>query len=128
MAGIINREKENYIFYTFLCAYIIFLTYLSVNLNIWIDEMYTLDTTSYNLKTVIKKSYDFEAQPPAYFVLLAIWRTINSDYVFARLFSVLCIVLASFIFFRLIKLISGADRSRWMQVLFLLKSYFSTHE
>ena len=123
MAGIINREKENYIFYTFLCAYIIFLTYLSVNLNIWIDEMYTLDTTSYNLKTVIKKSYDFEAQPPAYFVLLAIWRTINSDYVFARLFSVLCIVLASFIFFRLIKLISGADRSRWMQVLFLLNPF-----
>jgi hypothetical protein len=127
MTGFINKynttTNKNLIFYTFLAGYAAFIIYLCSHLNIWVDEVYTLDTTSYNLKGVIKQSYDFEAQPPFYFVLLSLWRTINSSVFFARLFSAVSVAAAAFVFCKLIKLISQKECSQWFIILFLLNPF-----
>ncbi len=118
-----TTANKKFIFYTFLLGYAAFIIYLCSYLNIWIDEIYTLDTTSYNLRRVIKQSYNFEAQPPLYFVLVAMWRTINSGIFFARLFSALSVAAAAFVFCKLVKLISQKECSRWFIILFLLNPF-----
>ena len=115
--------NKNFIFLAFLLAYISFIIYLCINLNVWIDEIYTLDTTSYSISGVIKQSYNFEAQPPLYFVLLSLWRTVNSSIFIARLFSVISIGAAAFIFYKLVNLISEKKCSRWLIALFLLNPF-----
>jgi hypothetical protein len=66
------------IFYAFVVLYSAFMMYLCYELNIWVDEAYTLDTTSakYSLSKVIYQSYNFESQPPLYFILLWLWRSL----------------------------------------------------
>jgi 4-amino-4-deoxy-L-arabinose transferase-like glycosyltransferase len=127
MTGFIDKynttTNKNFIFYTFFAGYAAFIIYLCSYLNIWVDEVYTLDTTSYNLRGVIKQSYDFEAQPPLYFILLSLWRTINSSIFFARLFSALSVAAAAFVFCKLVKLISQKECSRWFIILFLLNPF-----
>ena len=63
---------------------------LAFILNIWVDEAYSLHTTSGSLTEAFAKSIVFEQQAPAYFLLLDLWRTIDPSAVFARLLSVLC--------------------------------------
>ena len=127
MTELLNRDKAgsntNIVFWFFLLVYAAFIIYLCRVLNIWIDEVYTMDTTSYSLRGVISQSYNFEGQPPAFFVFLSLWRTINSDLFFARLFSVACIGIAAWIFHKMVVLISGKDCSLWFVVLFLLNPY-----
>jgi hypothetical protein len=115
--------NKNFIFSVFLLAYIIFIIYLCINLNVWIDEIYTLNTTSYSVSGVIKQSYYFEGQPPLYFLLLSFWRTINSSIFFARLFSLISVGAAAFIFYKLANLICQKKCSRWVIVLFLLNPF-----
>jgi 4-amino-4-deoxy-L-arabinose transferase-like glycosyltransferase len=118
-----NSHLKKTLFYGFILVYTITLLYLSNVLNIWLDEAYTLDTTSYNLSKVISQSYSFESQPPVYFILLSLWRKISMDVFFARLFSIISIGLAAYFFYRLIRLISGVEASRWLLVLFLLNPF-----
>jgi hypothetical protein len=110
-------------FYLFLLLYSVALLYLCQHLNVWVDETYTLNTTSRNLKVVINQAYNFEGQPPVYFVLLSIWRYINSGVFFARLFSICCVGTAAFIFNRLVNLVSTNVSSKWMVVIFLLNPF-----
>jgi uncharacterized membrane protein len=127
MAKFIDRYgtafNKNFIFRVFVCAYAAFVIYLCYFLNVWIDEIYTLDTTSYSIGGVIKQSYDFEAQPPLYFVLLSLWRTIDPGIFFARLFSAAAVGLAAFVFHKLVHLISGKECPRWLLVIFLLNPF-----
>jgi len=116
-------EWRNLIFYGFIIVYSISLVFLSFKLNIWEDEAYSLHTTSNKLSTVINQSYEFEGQPPFYFLILAIWRHINSGIFFARLFSLLFIGLSAYFFYRLVHLVSGFKGSRWTLVIFLLNPF-----
>lgn len=125
-----NFIKNNYkvwnkslIFYGFLVAYAVFAIYLSIELNVWEDETYSLHTSSNSLPIVISQSYNFEGQPPVYFVLLALWRLINPGIFFARIFSLLLIAFSAIIFYRLVRLISGNDSSRWLVIIFLLNPF-----
>ena len=59
-------------------------------LNTWIDESYTLRTTGQTLQYAIYQAIHFELQPPLYFALLTLWRSIDHSIFFARLFSVVC--------------------------------------
>lgn len=120
-----NNSKlfKNIFFLSFLLIYSITITFLCSRLNVSNDEIFSLDTTSYDLKGVIKQSYNFEGQPPLYFLLLSLWRKINSGDFFARLFSVLSVALSSFVFYKLIQLINAARCSRWLIVLFLINPY-----
>jgi hypothetical protein len=58
-------------------------------LNIWIDEAYTLQSTGGGVFRATERALQFELQPPLYFVVLALWRTINDSLFFARLLSAL---------------------------------------
>ena len=118
-----QRKENNFIFYAFLLLYAAVLVYLSSRLNIWVDEAYTLNTTARNLNDVIGQSYSFEGQPPVYFILLSIWRKINSSIFFARFFSLIFVALATWFFYRLARLVSGNNYSRWLVVLFLLNPF-----
>jgi uncharacterized membrane protein len=114
---------SNLIFYGFLFVYFVLLFYLCSQLNLWVDETFTLDTTSRGFLDVIRQSYKFEGQPPVYFILFSLWRNILPGIFFAKLFSVLCIGLSAWFFYRLVKLVGGNENSRWMLVVFLLNPF-----
>lgn len=66
---------------------------LAASLNVWLDEAFSLNTTSKDIGYAIFHSINFEGQPPLFFAILKLWRTLNNSIVFARLFSVFCISL-----------------------------------
>ncbi len=63
---------------------------LAYLLDIRFDEAFTLNTTSHGVVYAFQQAIKFEQQAPLYFVLLSLWRNIDSSIFFARLFSVLC--------------------------------------
>jgi hypothetical protein len=71
-------------------AHALVATILAEVLNIWIDEGYTLDTTSRTIAYAWSQAISFESQPPFYFLLMTLWRRICDTVFFARLFSVCC--------------------------------------
>ncbi len=122
--SMVNKlEWKNLTFYGFIFVYTALLIFLAVKLNVWEDEAYSLHTTSNNLATVVKQSYDFEGQPPFYFLVLAIWRNINSGVFFARLLSLIFIGFGAYFFYRVASLISGFGSSKWILVIFLLNPF-----
>jgi uncharacterized membrane protein len=118
-----NSFAKKSLFYAFLIIYSAVLLYLCKVLNIWLDEAYTLDTTARPLSQVITQSYSFESQPPVYFILLSLWRKISADVFFARLFSLISIGLAACFFYKLIRLLSAVEGSKWLVLLFLLNPF-----
>ena len=96
---------------------------LSATLNIWIDEAFTLLTTSRDIPYAIKHSIEFELQPPAYFVLLNIWRNINSSPFFSRLFSSLCIALSVIIVKKLSEQFFKSIHPGWLVFCFALNPF-----
>ena len=66
---------------------------LAALLNLGIDEGFSLNTTSKDIGYAIFHSIQFEGQPPFYFALLNLWRSLNSSIFFARLLSILAISL-----------------------------------
>jgi uncharacterized membrane protein len=63
---------------------------LSVLLNIWVDEAYSLHTTAHGIGEAWRRALSFEMQPPFYFVLLSLWRFLSPSLFHARLLSVCC--------------------------------------
>ena len=119
-----NQIKlKNIIFFGFLIVYSILLLYLSYKINISEDETYTINTTSRDLAGVIKQSYNFEGQPPFYFILLSLWRHLYPGIFFAKLFSLTCIYLSAFVFYRLVQYFSGIECSKWLLIIFLLNPF-----
>lgn len=127
MEGLLDRfhksTAKNIIFIIFLLVYAVFLLYLCNELNVSEDESYTLNTTSKSLAGVIHQSYIFEGQPPFYFLLIAIWRTINPSVFFARFSSIVFILLAAWQFLKLVNYFAGKENSKWMVAVFLLNPY-----
>ena len=116
-------RSKNLIFLGFLVIYTASLLYLSNELVIWQDDTFTLHTTANNLSLVIRQSYNFEGQPPVYFILLSIWRKLDQGIFFARLFSLLFIGLAAYFFHRVVRLVFGDDSARWLLIIFLLNPF-----
>jgi hypothetical protein len=123
----INELKKikgiNLLFGLLILAYAYFIVYLCYYLNIWDDELYSLHTSDNSFHEVIRQSYIAERQAPFYFLLLALWRTINSGVFFARLLSPLCIGLAAFIFYKIVRFVLDIENSRWLLLVFLLNPY-----
>jgi hypothetical protein len=62
---------------------------LAAGLNIWTDEAFTLHTTGAGPVFAWQQAVRFEAQPPLYFVLEAVWRLLDeASIVFARCSSI----------------------------------------
>lgn len=72
-------------------------------LNIWADEASTLYTTRNGLFNAFQNALADEKQAPFYFWILSLWRDLNGSIFFARLFSVLCSLIAIRLFFALAK-------------------------
>jgi uncharacterized membrane protein len=116
---------EKTIWGTALLCYILFLLWQANILNIWVDEAYTLATTANSLPVVIKRSYNFEGQPPLYFMLLSIWRWFNNGIFFARLFSVISVLLSAVVFYKLLTAITQQYYSnrKWLVALYLCNPF-----
>jgi uncharacterized membrane protein len=64
---------------------------LALTLNLGTDEGFSLETTKHGLAHAIDRGLYFELQPPAYFAVLNVWRSVFGDSIFAaRLFSIVC--------------------------------------
>ena len=70
-------------------------------LNIWADEASTLYTTQNGFLNAFQHALTDEKQAPLYFWLLSLWRGIDSSIFFARLFSIICSLIAIKFFFDL---------------------------
>ena len=76
---------------------------LAYLLNTWYDEASTLITSSKTISFAMHRSIKFELQPPFYYILLNIWRQLNSSYFFARLLSIIFSSGSIFICYKFIK-------------------------
>lgn len=127
MLEIIKELKKikgiNLLFGLFIFAYTFFIVYLSYYLNIWDDEVYSLHTSDNSFLEIIRQSYIAERQAPFYFLLLALWRTVNSGVFFARLLSPLCIALGAYFFYKTVRFVLDIENSRWLLLVFLLNPY-----
>ena len=119
----LSNHKKNIIFVCLLVFYFLSLLYLGYSLNVWEDEAYSLNTTSRDIINVVKQSYNFEGQLPIYFVLLALWRSIDQSIFFARLLSILFIAGSGFYFYKLAALTGEKKNSKWLVTIFLLNPF-----
>lgn len=97
--------------------------YLSLHLNIWLDEAYSLNTTSKNLIYAVHQALYFEFQPPFYFAFMTLWRDINPSIFFARFFSVVCISFSIYLIPLLNKRYSPEVNPIWATLLFALNPF-----
>jgi len=104
----------------FSAVYYSLLIFLAAYLNIWEDEVYSMNTSSGSLKYAFNQSYEFELQPPVYFLLLTIWRTFSASVFWARLLSVIAVFLSQLFLYRFVKKITDQKTATFLVVLFLL--------
>jgi uncharacterized membrane protein len=116
---------QKFVWCILLGAYIFFLLFQAGELSIWVDEAYTLITTANPLPTVIKRSYNFEGQPPLYFMLLAVWRWMSQSIFFARCFSVISVLFSAYMFYKLLKLVIKENTGciKWLLAVYLLNPF-----
>jgi hypothetical protein len=65
--------------------------WLGIRLNVWVDEAYTLHTTSSGIPYALHQAFFWELQPPVYFLLIALLRFVTFSIFSARLFSIVCV-------------------------------------
>ncbi|MEO8720411.1 MAG: hypothetical protein ABI372_04850 [Ginsengibacter sp.] len=118
-----NKSTSNIYYLVFLVSYFLILIYLADKIYIWEDESYSLNTSSFKFSEVIRLSYNFEGQPPFYFLLLSLWRLMNSSIFFARLLSVIFIGGSAYFLQRLAILVTKRNNVRWLIVVFLLNPF-----
>jgi hypothetical protein len=118
-----KADWKNCLFWTFIILYTALLLYTAQKINISEDETYTLNTTSRNLQGVINQSYNFEFQLPGYFIFLSFWRLISSGIIFAKLFSILSIGIATIYLYKLSNLFEQKKASLWIVIIFLLNPF-----
>lgn len=70
---------------------------LAIKLGVWVDEAFTLQTTTGSIGFTLQRALKFELQAPLFFILLNLWRSFNDSIFFARLFSIICIVISIFV-------------------------------
>jgi len=96
---------------------------LGLYVDIWVDEAFTLNTTSKNLSYAVNQAINFEEQPPFYFIVIHFWRNINGSLFFGRLFSTLCIVATIVILSIFCCKIFDGKNILWFISLFALNPY-----
>jgi hypothetical protein len=64
----------------------------SAHKSMWTDESYSLNTAMRSLAGTLHQALHFELQPPLYFLALNVWLQLHSGIIFARLFSLGCVL------------------------------------
>jgi hypothetical protein len=118
-----NTKTGNIAFLIFLMFYSVYLIFLANKLGLSYDEPYSLHTSANKLSEVIRLSYQFEFQPPGYFLILSLWRKLNEGIFFARLLSLIFTFFSAFFLYKVIRLIFNNIYSKWIVVLFLLNPF-----
>lgn len=90
-------------FYILPFLHLIIILPLAFYLNIWADEGSTLYTTQNGFFQTLHNTLQDEKQAPLYFLLMSLWRSINSSIFFARLFSIICSLISIGIFYDLVR-------------------------
>lgn len=91
-----TKITPNIIVIGLIALHLIVTITLAMKLNIWVDEAYSLDASALNLAHAIDRA-NSGYQPPLYFWIITLWRTLNHSIFFARFFSVFCIALTLYI-------------------------------
>jgi hypothetical protein len=128
---ILKSVKKINISYYGLCIVIVYAVYfsitafLSLKLNVWTDEIYSLMTTSGGFNDTLHGAIYEELQAPLYFLILWCWRQINDSIFFLRLLSIIFGLAAIEVFRQEITRLVG--RTYWVVLcvlLFLSSSVF----
>ncbi len=94
---------------------------LAYALSIWADEASTLHTTQNGFFQTFNRVFADEKQAPLYFLLLSLWRNLDQSVFFARVFSIVCNLLA-------IKVFSDLARQFWEdKTAFFVAAIFALH-
>lgn len=96
---------------------------LAFVLNIWVDEASTLYTTEKGIWSAMSNALADEKQAPLYFWLLALWRELGKSIFFARLFSIMCSVVAIFVFARVARRLFSEGQTQFLTLLFALHPF-----
>lgn len=108
-----TKITSNIILIGLIFIHLIITILLAANLNIWIDETYSLDASQLNLAHAIDRA-NSGYQPPLYYFILTLWRNLNHSIFFARLFSVFCIALTLYIVAKLAQKIFPDIHPAWV--------------
>ena len=117
------RSVENRLLPVLVILHAVIALPLAIYLNIWIDEASTLHTTANGIFAAFGSLFTDEKQAPLYFLLLSLWRTIDHSIFFARLFSILCSLLAIIVFFQLANRIWEKKTALTVTALFAFHPY-----
>ncbi len=96
-SDISTRSRSRILFGITVCAFAIVSLGLGLKLNLYIDELYSLHTTSRGFAYALQQSLGFEQQPPLFFIVLTAWRLLSRSDAFARLLPVECAVVTLFV-------------------------------
>lgn len=90
----INHQPSSVGVFSLIFLHLLVVLPLAYYLNIWADEASTLYTTQSGFSAAFQNALADEKQAPLYFWMLSLWREINDSIFFARLFSIVCSLLA----------------------------------
>jgi uncharacterized membrane protein len=96
---------------------------LAYFLNIWVDEASTLRTTQHGFLNAFQNVFADEKQAPLYFLILSLWRKLNDSIFFARLFSIVCSLLAIKVFYDLARQFWEDKTAFFIAAIFALHPY-----
>lgn len=82
-----------------------------------IDEASSLLTSGLQLDKVIHRAFVWEEQAPLYYFILALWRLISTNYIFARILSLIFMILSMLVIFRIL---TKYEKSNIFLTLFLV--------
>lgn len=115
--------NDNIALLSFSAVYYCIIIFLAGYLNIWEDEVYSLHTSSSGLSYALNQSIRFEYQPPVYFLSLTIWRTFSDSVLWARLFSIILVLISQVLFYNFVKKISGRKMAAFFSILFIVNPW-----
>jgi hypothetical protein len=96
---------------------------LGASINLWVDEAFSLQTTGQGPIQAVTNAIRFELQPPLYFLFLSLWRQVDSSLFFARLFSILCVLLNLFFLMRVSHRLFPSLHPFWTSALLAFNPY-----
>jgi len=107
----------------FSLVYYVIIIYLSNHLNVWEDEIYSLNTSSEGLRYAFNQSLHFEVQPPVYYLLLSLWRSISDSILWARILSVVLIILSQVVLYKFTEKVTNRKIPTMISIIFLLNPW-----
>lgn len=124
-----RKIKDKFFLSPRLCVSALIIFHLLITLpfayflNIWADEASTLYTTERGFFYALQNALADEKQAPLYFWLLSLWRELNGSIFFARLFSIICSLLAIKFFYDFARKVFDEKAAVFVTACFALHPY-----